>query len=231
MEEAKNVIISGAASGIGLGLAEFFARSGYNLSLIDKNEIPKINYNVQIDYYKQDITDFRNTEICVREIIDKVGSIAVLINDAGILKGGFLDLSLDEMHDLIHTNLLAHFNLTRPVAKQMKNDKNGYIFNISSRSGLDAKPKLGGYSMSKFGLMGFNEALYEEIVHYNVKVTALAPSVINTPMGKTNDMSEKDMIPVSDIVNTVQYLLNLSENTYIREIYIDCKQPLIHRLK
>lgn len=230
MNHKKTAIITGAASGIGLGLANYFATAGYNLFLIDIKEIPAIEQNVEIKYIRQDITDFTKTEQCIMDILDEVESIDVLVNDAGLLIPGFIDAKIEDAQKLVHNNLLSHFNITKSIANVMKKQKSGYIFNISSRSGLDARPELGIYSISKFGLMAFNEALYEEMAKTGVKVTALCPSVVDTPMGKTSDLKQSEMIPVEDIVATVDYLLKLNSNTYIRELYIDCKKSLIRRL-
>lgn len=231
MQDKKTAIITGAASGIGLALARNFAAEGYRLFLLDKHDIPKLEQTLDIEYFKVDLTDFKQSSKIVNDILHKKVATDVLINNAGILLDGFLDISLEDIEKLIHTNTLAHFNITKQIAQHMKTQKQGYIFNIASRSGLDAKPSLGAYAISKFALVAFNEALYEEMVKFNVKVTALCPSVVNTNMAKDSPIPQQDRIPTQDIVNTINYLLKLSNNTWIREIYIDCQHSLVNRLK
>lgn len=230
MPKKKIAIITGAASGIGLALARNFSAEGYSLALIDQNSIPKLEQELDIDYYKLDITDFNRTEKTIKEILHNKGTIDVLINNAGIMFNGFLDMPLEQVQQLIQTNALGHFNITKQIAKQMKQQKHGYIFNIASRNGLDAKPDLGSYAMSKFALVALNEALYEEMIKFNVKVTALCPSVVDTNMAKDSPVPQQERIPTQDIVNTINYLLKLSNNTLIREMYIDCHHSLAKRL-
>lgn len=99
----------------------------------------------------------------------------------------------------------------------MKKQKTGYIRNVSSIAGKMGIGHLGGYSASKFGLMGLNE-----LVASGIKVTAVCLGYVDTDRAASSKLAEEDKIPVADIVKMVQFLLGLSSNCCILEINSEC---------
>lgn len=233
---SKNAVITGAANGIGKAIATELLCKGYNLALIDKDGegLEKIkgalNKSSKIFTFNIDITKTDKLEKCIVEIKNKFPTIHILVNNAGILKNGLLEIPFEEFYDMLDTHLIASYHLIRGIAPLMQKQKNGYIFNIASQSGKRARSKLGAYSISKFALIGLNEALYEEMMRDNVKVTALCPSVTDTNLTTDEEFEKGDKIPVSDIVSTILYLLNLGNNVFIKEICLDCKVAFLKKL-
>ena len=111
----------------------------------------------------------------------------------------------------------------------MKSQQSGYIFNVASRAGKIGFEQSGLYSSSKFALVGLSESIYRELSKFNIKVTALCPSFVNTEMAinASAPMEPKEMIQVEDLSNTIKYLLKLSKNAYVRELWIDSRLAII----
>lgn len=114
--------------------------------------------------------------------------------------------------------------MANAVAAFMKQQRSGYIINTSSMAGKRALPVYGIYSASKFGLLGYAEALFKELIPYGIKVTTICPSTVATDMTKDFKISGKLMIQTSDMVSTVRFLLSLGHTAAIQEIMIQCTE-------
>lgn len=222
----KIAIVSGAGSGIGKAIALDLSRQNYQVVLIDRDARRlKIIANKLLkgcEKYLLDVSNDREVAACIKAVVRQHKRIDLLINSAGLFYEGTSNITLKELQQMLQTNLFGAIYLARLVAKQMKQQRAGYIINISSLAGKRSFSDLGGYSASKFGLLGFNDALFKEMIPYHVKVTAICPSIVNTPMTKDYDMLNRDKIQPRDIVKTVNYLLSLDFNSAIREIEINC---------
>lgn len=235
----KTAIVTGAASGIGQAIALALADAKYNLALIDNDseELKKVTdacnkKSVSALPYTVDLRDRSQIDDCQKKIISEFSIINVLVNNAGIFRPGLLDIQENDLNDMIDIHLRATYRLTQLIAPKMKEQQSGYIFNMASQSGKRARPKLGAYAVSKYALVGFNEALYEEMMQNHVKVTALCPSVVDSKLIKNNHLeqvAESEKIPTSDIANTIIFLLNLDRNTYIKEICFDCRGAFLKK--
>lgn len=226
----KTAIITGASRGIGRAVSLYLAKQGYYTILIARREqklselVNKINNEFSgAEYHTLDITDKQAVKEIMNEITSKFESIDILFNSAGILKFGTLETSHEDIEKMININLLGTIYITNLVADFMKQQGSGYIFNMSSMSGKRALPLIGMYSASKFGVTGYNEALFNELSQYGVKVTAICPSLIATDM--TEDFYDKvppeKMINMENIVNTVDYLLSLDSTALIKDIEVN----------
>lgn len=222
----KIAIVTGAASGIGKGIALDLATQNFYLILMDRDEKKLIQTSKKIrKAHEMQVVDIRKEKLIakfIQETIKKHKKIDLLVNCAGVFYEGTTRISQEKFQEMMQTNLLSTIALTRLVANQMKKQKNGYIINLASLAGKRSFSNLGGYSTSKFGLLGFNDALHKEMLPYRVKVTAICPSIVNTPMTKMYDMPNQEKISVADIVKTVNYLLSLNFNAAIKEIEINC---------
>jgi short-subunit dehydrogenase len=232
-EQEKVAIITGASRGIGKALSFHLASLKYKVILIARNEndlkeicaqMTSSNHNAS--YYAIDISDSVSVQNCIESVIKKHGQINLLINNAAILKRGTTEISDLDITEQININLTGAIHVAKYVSLHMKNAREGYIINISSLGGKTAMPFSGVYAASKFGLSGYSEALTKEMSLYDVKVTAICPSMIATEMAKGRKFSTEQMIQLSDIIKTVDYLLSLSKNAIPQEILLSC-MPLI----
>lgn len=241
--DQKVAIVAGANKGMGKAISLYLAKKGYKLLLIARNEEHLKNVQQEIEekildkkeaalkdrvmIAAVDITDFESLKTVITQFVGKKGQLDLLVNSAGIAKGGTSDISRTDFSDMIQVNLVGAFNLTYLVAPFMKNQKYGRIINIASRAGKVALKYLGAYAASKFGMIGFNEALYKELIEHGVYVTAICPGLVYTDMTAGLGMPAEEMINVLDIVKTVDYLLAVSPAVCIKEIILECKHTVI----
>jgi 3-oxoacyl-[acyl-carrier protein] reductase len=186
----KTAIITGAGRGIGRATTIALAKEGVNLGLIGLNmeNLEKIAaelamYNVKVAAAVADVADLESVTHAVEHIRSDLGSIDILINNAGIAKfGGFLDLTPEEWEKIIRVNLMGVYNVTRVVLPEMIERKSGDIVNIASTAGQKGAPVTSAYSASKFAVLGLTESLMLEVRKHNVRVTALTPSTVATDL-------------------------------------------------
>ena len=240
MKEYPVAIITGASRGIGKACAIGLSQKGYRTVLVARtaaklqeaaNEIqkqqPKDDDRNPV-VYPLDVTDYLKVQQFVQEIMDKLKRIDLLINNAGITIQGTLDISISDFDHLYHSNLRAPFSLLKAVVPIMKKQKGGHIFNIASRSGKIGFSGKGGYVSTKFGLVGLSESLYRELAEEGIKVTSICPSWVNTDMAQQAGapLSREEMIQPEDIMKTIQWVLDLSSNTCVKEVVIECRKSI-----
>ena len=196
----KIALVTGASRGIGRAIAIELAKEGasivINYSKDDLGaketleEIKKINgYGILI---KQDISSYEKTKIMVDEIINTMGRIDILINNAGISTVGlFIDSDKELIDRMMSVNLMGPIYLTNHVVKYMMTRKSGTIVNISSIWGEAGASCEVLYSASKGGINLFTKALAKELAPSNIRVNAIAPGVIDTSMNLFLEEEEK----------------------------------------
>lgn len=225
----KIAIVTGASRGIGKEVAEHLSDLGYLVVLIARNaEILQqvcnsiINKGGESIFFAIDISDANQVQTCIQNVISKYARIDLLFNNAAILKQGTSSVPAAEIDQLLKINLNGAIYIASCVSAQMKQQKSGYIINVASIGGKIAQSFSGIYAASKFGMVGFSEALAKEMAEFDVKVTCLCPSLVATEMTSGRKFSANDMIQTEDINKTVSYLLSLSKNAVPFEIMINC---------
>lgn len=232
----KTAIITGAGRGIGKAIAISLAKVGYKTLLISRTEKKLIALAAMIkdsganipepDVYPCDLSDLNALQMVLDKITKQHAHIDVLVNNAGIYKSGTLEGSIETFKGLLDVNLTAPLAILKAIVPIMKKQGEGYIFNIASRAGKIGFADSGLYASSKFGLVGLSESLYRELASHNIKVTALCPSYVNTNMAfdAGAEIKAEEMIQPDDLSRTIDYLLHLSKDTYVREVIIECRK-------
>ncbi|WP_163514636.1 SDR family oxidoreductase [Gelidibacter japonicus] len=201
----KIVLITGTSKGIGLETALTFGRAGYKVFATMRNPEnasdfkQKIkNESLDITISKMDVDSDASVKKGMDEIIQKNGSVDVLVNNAGIERHGSIEeMSMDDFQSVMNTNYLGVLRCTKAVLPQMRKAKNGCIINIASVSGHIANSPLGAYAASKFALEAISEALAQEMKPFNVKVAIVEPGIINTQMAKDISVNAESLYPHS----------------------------------
>lgn len=193
----KKAFITGASRGIGKAIAHAFAREGYHLYLLCKNNITSMrefasslekDYNIEAHCYAVDLADSHALE----SLLDTLPDMDVVINNAGISYVGLLtDMTLGEWDQIIHTNLTSAFLICRKFLPGMIQNRSGHILNISSVWGNVGASMEVAYSASKGGLNSLTKALAKEVAPSQVQVNAIACGLIDTDMNAC--FSEEDM--------------------------------------
>jgi gluconate 5-dehydrogenase len=187
---SKTAFVSGSYRGLGLAIAEGLAQHGAQVVINGRNAKGVAdavaglkNRGLQATGYAFDVTD--ETEIAknVARIEDEVGSIDVLVNNAGInLRHPAAEFPTEDYRSVMSTNLDSVFFLCRGIGKRMIARKRGKVVNIGSVSGQFSRPQIAPYSASKAAVHMLTRALAVEWAGHNIQVNAIAPGMMETEM-------------------------------------------------
>ena len=175
--------------------------------------------------FEADVTDLEAIETMVKKIIEELGSIHILINNAGITQDNlFMRMKPEQWSKVIDVNLNGVFNVTKAVIRPMVKQRTGKIINISSVVGFSGNPGQVNYSSTKSALVGFTKSLAREVGARGVTVNAVAPGFIDTAMTQALNESQQEAIlqqiplgrmgDANDIANAVAFLAS-EEASYI----------------
>ena len=187
--EQKNVFITGSSRGIGLAIAHKFASLGANVVLNSRGEISEEllaefkPYGVKVLAISGDVSNFADAKRMVDQAIEELGSVDVLVNNAGITQDTLmLKMTEEDFEKVLKVNLTGAFNMTQSVLKPMIKAREGAIINMSSVVGLMGNIGQANYAASKAGLIGFTKSVAREVANRNVRVNAIAPGMIESDM-------------------------------------------------
>ena len=210
---SRNVLITGSTSGIGLGIAEAFAKNGDNIVFngLEENgaEIAKSmgeKYGVK--------TVFKNSNLMtpegVQELVDfayaEMGSVDVLVNNAGIqYVSPIEDFPIEKYQQIIALNMNSVFYASKAVFKKMKDQKFGRIINVSSVHGIRASEFKSAYVTAKHGVVGLTKVLALEGAPFNVTCNAICPGYVKTPLveGQIKDQAKAHNMTEDEVVEKV----------------------------
>jgi len=183
-------IVTGGARGIGREIALAFAQAGADVALFDVNaellagtaqELRALGRRAE--GLVVDVTDGKQVDEGVAKVLDKLGRIDILINNAGITKDGLLVRMDDAQWDrVLAINLKGTFLCTRAVARHFLKQRRGRIVSIASIVGLIGNPGQANYAASKAGIIGFTKAVAKELASRGITCNAIAPGFIKTEM-------------------------------------------------
>jgi 3-oxoacyl-[acyl-carrier protein] reductase len=227
--EGQVAVITGGASGFGLGSAKRMIESGAKVSLWDRDSAALDKavglLGAGASSKVVDITDYSGLEAAHAAVEKEVGPVSILLNSAGIAgKNSPLDeMDLNEWRKVIDINLHGTFYVNRVVLPAMKARNYGRIVNISSVAGKEGNPNASAYAASKAGVIGMVKAVGKEVAKYDIAINAITPAAANTPI--LNDVP-KDFIEymlsriprgrfleVDELANMVVWLVS-KENSF-----------------
>lgn len=228
----KVALVTGGARGIGKQIAMVLAKEGADIAIWDVNleESEKTCSEIQALGQKAmaaqvDVTNYESVEGGINKILDKMGKIDILINNAGITKDNLLlRMSQLEWDAVINVNLKGTFNCLRAASRVMIKQRSGKIVNIASIIGIIGNPGQANYSASKAGIIALTKTAAKELASRNINVNAIAPGFIQTEMTAKLSQEVKDKmlaaIPLAklgdpaDVANACLFLVS-NEADYI----------------
>jgi NAD(P)-dependent dehydrogenase (short-subunit alcohol dehydrogenase family) len=207
-------IITGASRGIGDGLVAAFRRAGYSVVATSRSICPSDDHRILT--VQGDIAEAETAQRVVEQAVDRFGRIDTLVNNAGIFIGkAFTDYTLDDYSAITAVNLAGFFHITQRVIPQMLTQGSGHIVNITTSlvDHGDSKRPCARASLTKGGLAAATRSLAIEYASRGVRVNAVAPGVIKTPLYDPASYEGMDDLhplgrlgEISDVVDGILYL-------------------------
>jgi NAD(P)-dependent dehydrogenase (short-subunit alcohol dehydrogenase family) len=200
--KTKTAIVTGGASGLGLATAKKFIEQGIKTIIIGRNEQKLAAVADQLgelcSYKSYDLSQTAGIPALVASIVQEFGVPGILVNNAGINhKKPFTEVSDDDFQQIIQTNLLAVFSLSREVVKSMLTAGGGSIVNVSSMAAQYGIPYVIAYTASKTAIEGMTRAMATELSPQGIRVNCVAPGFIATDMSAKaldNDPARKQKV-------------------------------------
>ena len=221
MNRRKVVVVTGSTSGIGLGIARTFASNGYDIGLNgfgSQDDIQTIesdlkeNSGARVFYSNADMSKPNEIERYVHDAKEALGTIDVLVNNAGVQHVSSVeDFPTDKWDLVLAVNLSSAFHMTRLILPGMRNQGFGRIINIASAHGLIASPKKSAYVAAKHGLVGLTKTVALEVAEFGLTCNAICPGWVETPLVKAQ-------------VEALSRAKSMSEDEVVRSLILE-RQP------
>jgi NADP-dependent 3-hydroxy acid dehydrogenase YdfG len=228
----RTAIITGASSGIGKATALAFAKAGINLALVGRSQ-EKLTavaeaaeaVGVKAKTYVVDLSILDRVSAEMAAIGSDWDNVDILVNNAGMAyTNPIVDTTLADWQKVIDLNLTSVFQCIQGVLPQMRQQKSGIIANISSIAAKQVFPNWGTYSVSKFGLMALTQAVAGEERANGIRVTAICPGSVNTPLWDTAtvqaDFDRSAMLTAEMVAEAVLYAVLAPAGAVVEEIVI-----------
>jgi NAD(P)-dependent dehydrogenase (short-subunit alcohol dehydrogenase family) len=228
----RAAIVTGASSGIGLGIARVLGEEGYALTVAARRaeKLEQAAAGLREDGFEVNaISGNLGDEAGVQEVVrshrERFGRLDVLVNNAGVGFGESVgELTTKKVDLQLATNLRSLLLFYRECADLLRaagaEHRRALVINTSSISGKSGQPWLSVYSATKAAVVGFTQAMHKELGGDGIKNTALCPAFVDTPMTDfvKEHVKPEEMIQVSDIAETVRVLLKMSPGCIVPEI-------------
>lgn len=236
MLKGKKALVTGGSRGLGKAIAIALAKKGVDIAITGRN-IEKLksvveqlqSYGVKATSEAFDVSNKEQVFESIKRLEQGFGKFDILINNAGIAKfGEFSQMDVSDWENIINTNVMGVYYVTRAVLPSMIDSKVGDIINVSSTAGLNGSPTTSAYSASKFAVIGLSQSLMKEVRKHNIRVTTLTPSTIASDMsidlGLTDGNPEKVLQP-EDFAELVIATLEFPRRALIQSASIWSTNP------
>ncbi len=235
----KVAVVTGASSGIGEATAEALAEEGATVVVAARREerlndlVGRINGNGgEALAVECDVTDEEQAHGLIRRAQDEFGRIDILVNNAGVMQLSKVEKGLsDEWRTMFEVNVLGLLYVTDAAIQVMKEQGSGHLVNISSLASRGTRPGLGVYSGTKIAVNAISEALRQELLEDNIRVTMVEPGAVETELpdhitdeeareGLSALLEQLDPLKAEDIANAIVYVVTRPDRVSINEILI-----------
>ena len=234
--KGKNALITGGGRGLGKAVAIALANEGVNVGITGRNEehlkstvaeLEKLG--VKAVYSVFNVEEMAQVEQGVASIASQLGSIDILINNAGVGDfGSFEDMPVETWEKVMKVNLFGVYYVTKATLPYLKQNKEGDIVNVASTAGLKGAPNMSAYCASKAAVISLSQSLMAELRKFNIRVITLTPSTIATDMsieGKLTDGNPEKVLQPEDFAEWVRDILKMNRRAMIASASIFSTNP------
>jgi NADP-dependent 3-hydroxy acid dehydrogenase YdfG len=238
--DGKVALVTGASSGIGEATARAMSAEGAKVALVARRHDRLVKLADEIEKnggealpIEADVSDHGAVEAFVAQTKGQFGGLHILVNNAGVMLLGPVDGGdVKEWRRMIDVNLLGLLYCTREAIPIIRDSGGGDIVNIASVAGRQANLGSAVYNMTKWGVVGFSEALRQEALHSNIRVTCVEPGFVDTELQGHNEhpavveaidkMREQigDLLEAEDIARAILYVVGQPEHVAINEVLV-----------
>lgn len=228
----QRALITGASRGIGKATALAFAKAGVSTVLLGRSidqlqataeEVKALG--AEAIAFGIDLSEVSQVKDRLAQVLEASGSIDILVNNAGMgYTRRLLETSLADWQRVLDLNLTSPLQCIQAILPQMRSRHGGTIINVISVAGRQAFPDWGAYCASKFGLMGMTKALAQEERSYGIRVVALCPGAVNTPLWDSDtvnaDFDRSQMLTPEDVADAIVHAALLPQNVVLDELVL-----------
>ena len=236
--EGKKAVVTGASSGIGEATVEALVSEGAAVSAgarrRDRLEALAERVDGTVHVHEVDVTDEAAARSFIEDSAAEMDGLDILVNNAGVmLLGPVAGADVEHWQRMINVNCLGLLYCTHATLPIMGEAGGGHIVNVSSVAGRQASLGSAVYNMTKFGVVAFSEALRQEVLHANVRVTCVEPGFVETELQGHNEhpmvveaieKMQKDLgdgvLKAADIADAIVYALSRPPNVAINEVLV-----------
>jgi len=226
----KLIVVTGGTKGIGKAIIKKFASESFDIITCARKEHELSTLKVEIegkypgvilDYLASDLSSKSDTQRFLSFIKGTRRSVNVLVNNAGyFIPGQIHNEEEGTLEKMLNINLISAYDITRGLVHQMKDRKEGHIFNMCSTASIIPYVNGGSYCISKFAIYGMTKVLREEMKEFDVKVTAILPGATLTASWEGSDLPEDRFMKSEDVAEAIWAAYSLSKNSVMEEILI-----------
>lgn len=234
--KGKNALVTGGGRGLGKAVAVALANEGVNVGITGRNEeslkstvaeLEKLG--VKAAYSVFDVEEMAQVEQGVASIASQLGSIDILINNAGVGDfGSFEEMPVETWEKVMKVNLFGVYYVAKAALPYLKQNKEGDIVNVASTAGLKGAPNMSAYCASKAAVISLSQSLMAELRKFNIRVITLTPSTIATDMsieGKLTDGNPEKVLQPEDFAEWVRDILKMNRRAMIANASIFSTNP------
>jgi NAD(P)-dependent dehydrogenase (short-subunit alcohol dehydrogenase family) len=230
----KVAVVTGSTRGIGRAIAEALVMEEVSVVISSRrqSDVEKTVKSLsqrgkgKVAGIACDVRDHGQVKALVEFAVTTFGGLDILVNNAGVaIFGEVANLKPEEWREVIDTNLTGVFSCCHEAIPKMRSRGGGYIINIGSLAGANAHPKMAAYNASKFGLLGFSEALFQEVRYDGIRVSHIMPGSVETEFRGAKKEKVGWAILPEHIAEMVVYLLKSPPRTMTSRIEMRPSQP------
>lgn len=224
----KNIVITGAGSGLGASLAQKYNEAGHHVVLLGRRkekleQVAETFSSKHYSIYSIDVSSFHEVEKVFAKMKTVIGPIDILVNNAGV---GYFemaeDLAMEQVDQMIDINLKGTIFCTQQVLANMRARDEGTVINVVSTAGLEGKVTESVYSASKFGVKGFTESIVKELADTNIHVHGIYMGGMKTPFwdGIIEEENTGGLMDPNDVADIILANTAIRKNINVPSVVI-----------
>ncbi len=228
--DGRIAVVTGGSRGIGRSIARALAAEGARVALCARQRAGAERAAADLGHGALglgcDVRDFEQVRSFFADVARRLGGVDILVNNAGVgLFGPVAEMTPQDWRAVIGTNLDGVFYCCHQAIPLMKQRGGGYIVNVASLAGKHASPNLAAYNASKFGLVGFSEALFQEVRYDGIRVSYVMPGSVATEFGRGSTAKSGWALTGDDVAEVVVDLLRMPARALASRVELRPSQP------